>query len=378
VNDVNYFNRTLQSIIEAHLFKGKAIILYGARQVGKTTLSKRIIQANPDISLYLNCDEPDIREKLSEKTSTELHTLWGAKKLIILDEAQRVRNIGMTVKLIVDTFPEIQVIATGSSSLDLSNTLVEPLTGRKIEFVLFPLAVSELLSQESPLEFQRRLEHYLQYGQYPGIVGADDPESAIREIANSYLFRDALEYQTIKNPDLIRRLLQALALQVGSEVSYSELGSLLGIDKMTVNRYISLLERAFIIFTLPPLSRNLRKEIGKMHKVYFYDLGVRNALINNFNPISLRTDVGALWENFVIVERMKYNQNRQKYANTFFWRTYDRQELDYVEESSGQFIGFKCKWSLENWRPPAKFLEAYPNSRLTLVNRQNYLQTLFS
>jgi predicted AAA+ superfamily ATPase len=374
--NVIYYTRAIQSIIQSRLFSGKAIILYGARQVGKTTLVRTLMQSYSDDALYLNCDEPDIREKLTEKTSTELHALLGSKKLIVLDEAQRIRNIGLTIKLIVDNYPDVQVIATGSSSLDLSNSLVEPLTGRKIELTLFPLAISELLSQETPLELQRRLERYLIYGQYPGIIHADDPETSIREIAKSYLYRDALEYQTVRNPDMIRKLLQALALQVGAEVSYTELAGLLGIDKVTVSRYISLLERSFIIFTLPPLSRNLRKEIGKMHKVYFYDLGIRNALINNFNSLSLRNDIGALWENFVIIERIKINHNKQKYVNTYFWRTYDHQEIDYLEESGGQFRGFESKWGAEHWRPPVKFLEAYPNSLLTLVNRRNFLENI--
>ena len=289
-----FYSRTMQPHIEANLYKGKAIIIYGARQVGKTTLCRSIMQHHASDSLYLNCDEPDIRQMLTHKTSTELKAMLGSKSLIVIDEAQRVKDIGLTLKLIIDNYPEIQVIATGSSSFDLSNETKEPLTGRKLEYYLYPLAIAELLEQENRIETQRLLETRLIYGTYPGVVNADEPASTIAEIASSYLYRDILEVQTVKNPDQLHRLLQALALQVGGEVSYNELGRLLSLDRATIARYVSLLEQAYVIFHLPPFSRNLRKELGKQRKIYFYDLGVRNALINNFNPLSLRQDVSAL------------------------------------------------------------------------------------
>ena len=368
--------RAIQPAIEASLFKGKAVVIYGARQVGKTTLVRDLIAQYPTRALYLNCDEPDIRAALADRTSTELRALIGRKTLVAIDEAQRVRNIGLTLKLLVDTFPDVQVIATGSSSFELSNTISEPLTGRKVEFHLFPLSVEELLSQETPLESQRLLEQRLRFGTYPGILFADDPASAILEITQSYLYRDVLEYQTVKNPDQLRRLLQALALQVGSEVSYNELAQLVGLDKATVNRYVALLEQAYIIFHLPPFSRNLRKELAKLRKVYFYDLGVRNALINNFNPLEMRSDVGALWENFFINERIKLNHNRRRHVNTYFWRTYDGAEIDYLEEAGGQLVGFECKWAATGWRLPSAFTAAYPEASVHLVNRANYLDPL--
>ena len=286
------------------------------------------------------------------------------------------RDIGLALKLLADNFSDLQVIATGSSSFELSNTISEPLTGRKTEFHLYPLSVAELLTQETPLEAARLLERRLRYGMYPSVVVANDPMETALEIATSYLYRDVLEYQTVKSSDLLRRLLQALALQVGSEVSYHELGRLLGVDRATVERYIALLEKAFILFHLPPFSRNLHKELAKLRKVYFYDLGIRNALINNFNPLDLRSDSGALWENFFISERIKFNHNRRQHVNAYFWRTYDRAELDYLEEVGGHLLGFECKWSAARWRPPAAFAGAYPDSETHLVNRTNYLDFL--
>jgi hypothetical protein len=370
------YPRTIQPILENTLFKGKIIVLYGARQVGKTTLVKAIQSKYAADALYLNCDEPDIRNALSEKTSTELRFILGSKTLILIDEAQRVKNIGLTLKLLVDNFPHIQVVATGSSSFDLSNEITEPLTGRKIEFLLYPLSVREILTQTTTLEIQRSMEHRMRYGMYPSVISSDDPAAVIFEITKSYLYKDVLEFQTVKNPDLLRKLLQALALQVGSEVSYNELASLLGIDKLTVARYISLLEQAYVIFHLPPFSRNLRKELGKQRKIYFYDLGVRNALINNFNPLELRQDVGALWENFFISERVKAVHNARRYPNIYFWRTYDGKEIDYLEEEAGRLVGFECKWSNENWRIPAIFTSTYPDSEVHVASRSKFLEYL--
>jgi predicted AAA+ superfamily ATPase len=370
------YQRTIQNEIEKALFKGKVAVIYGARQVGKTTLVRMIQEKYSMESLYLNCDEPDIRSALSEKTSTELQRLLGLNTLIVIDEAQRVKNIGITLKLLVDNFPDIQVIATGSSSFDLPNDISEPLTGRKIEFNLYPFSVGELISQSSPLEVQRLFEYYMRFGMYPGVISSDEPMSALREITNSYLYKDLLEYQTVKNPDLLRQLLQALALQVGSEVSYNELGALLRIDKITVARYISLLEKGYVIFHLPPYSRNLRKEIGRRRKIYFYDLGIRNALINNFNPMELRQDTGMLWENFFVSERLKSIHNQRCYPNMYFWRTYNGNEIDYLEEESGQLTGFECKWSAVKWRKPKLFLDNYPESQVHLVNRLNILDYL--
>lgn len=369
------YRRLLQKNIEKALFKKKIIIIYGARQVGKTTLVKDIQEKYGDSSLYLNADEPDIRASLEEKSSTEIFKLFGNKNFIIIDEAQRIKNIGLTLKLIIDNNPDIQVIATGSSSFELSNSISEPLTGRKFEFHLYPLSVQELEEKYSSLELNRILENLLLYGMYPEVINlsVDEAKKRIEEISKSYLFKDILQFQDIRNSDVLEKLLQALALQLGNEVSYNELANLLGIDKDTVSRYIQLLEKAFIIFTLKPYSKNLRKELGKLRKVYFYDLGIRNSVINNFNKLNLRTDVGALWENFLISERIKYNNNATRIVNTYFWRTYDKKEIDYIEEESGKLNAFEFKYSEDKYKKPLEFLKTYKDSALKLINKNNYI-----
>ncbi len=370
-----YFRRIIQNQLEKALSRKKVIILYGARQVGKTTLVKKIIEDSSSKSLYLNCDEPDIRELLTQKTSTELKRLVGDHRLVVIDEAQRVLNIGLTLKLLSDNFPGIQVLATGSSSFELSNRFKEPLTGRKIEFQLFPLSVAELLQAHSEMEIARLLENILRFGLYPEVVTSPITEAVqvINEIAESYLYKDILEYQTLKKPELLEKLLTALALQVGQEVSYSELSNLLGVDKLTVEKYVNLLEKAFIIFPLRPFSRTLRKEIGKKRKIYFYDPGIRNSIIKNFNPLDVRNDVGALWENFLLAERVKANSAGKTAVNQYFWRTYDKKEIDLVEESGGKLAGYEFKWGKSKLKQQRDFLNAYPGSSIHLVNRENFL-----
>jgi hypothetical protein len=365
--------RTIQNRIEKKLFAGKAIIVYGARQVGKTTLIKQIEGKHKKESIYLNCDEPDIRDSLTDVTSSELKVLIGGKKLIFLDEAQRVKNIGLTIKLLVDNFSNIQIIATGSSSFDLSNEIVEPLTGRKYEFYLYPFSLAEIEQIYSKREINRILDTRIIYGMYPDIVlKQDEAEEIIKDLRKSYLFQDLLQYQQIKNPEILEKLLQALALQIGSEVSYNELASLVRINKDTVSSYIQLLEKGFIIFRLRPFSRNLRKELAKKRKIYFYDMGIRNALINNLNPLDLRQDVGNLWENFVIAERAKFNSNHSRSINNYFWRTYQQQEIDYLEEVDGKLSGYEIKWQKKKWHKPKAFIEAYPKADLSLINKDNY------
>jgi len=374
---MSIIKRAIQDSIEKSFFKGKVIIIYGARQVGKTTLVTEIQKKYADQSLYLNCDEPDIRSAFLEKTSTEIKSFIGNKKLVILDEAQRIKNIGLTLKLMVDNFPDIQIVATGSSSFDLSNKIVEPLTGRKYEFYLYPFSLEELGSIYGELEINRILEQRIVAGMYPEIIfSGPETEQKLKTLARSYLFKDILEFQNIKNAEVIEKLLQALALQIGNEVSYNELAQTVGVDKNTVASYIQILEKAFIIFRLSPFSRNLRNELKKLRKIYFFDCGIRNAIINNLNPLNLRQDVGALWENFIISERMKHNHNNNSDKNAYFWRTREGGEIDYLEEAGGKLNGFEIKWSEEKLKIPKVFAEAYPESEIKLINRKNYRDIL--
>jgi len=371
--------RNLQDKLEKSLFKGKVVVLYGARQVGKTTLLKELQKKYSD-SLYFNCDEPDTRESFTNKTSTEMKAMFGDKKLVILDEAQRVENIGLTLKLLVDNFKDLQIIASGSSSFDLSNKIVEPLTGRKYEFFLYPLSVGELKQAYSSLEIQRLLEQRILYGMYPEVVFSSEEErlTKLKELARSYAYKDILQYEGIHNPEILEKLLQALALQIGNEVSYNELGRMLGINRITVGKYIDILKKAFIIFDLRPFSNNPRKELAKLRKIYFYDTGIRNALINNFNPINLRNDIGQMWENFWISEKIKNNNENNIDVKNYFWRSYSKQEIDYVEEASGNISGFECKWSNEkvNKKTPSEWVELYPKAGYQVITPERFIQSL--
>jgi predicted AAA+ superfamily ATPase len=366
--------RYIQKSIESKFFKGKAIIIYGARQVGKTTLVQEILKKYPKDSIYLNCDEPDIRNALTDKTSTEIKAFLGDYKLVVLDEAQRVRNIGMTLKLIIDNFPKMQIVATGSSSFELSNKIVEPLTGRKYEFHLFPLSYNELKNHyKDPIKLNRIFERRMIFGMYPDVAlssGAEEKEN-VKNLTKSYLYKDIFAFQNIQNPEVLEKLLQALALQVGNEVSYNELGQMIGVDKNTVSHYIQILEKAFIIFRLSPFSRNLRNELKKLRKIYFWDTGVRNALINNFNPMDLRQDAGALFENFLISNRIQFNMNHQKDCNTYFWRTHAQQEIDYIEEFGGKIHAYEFKWKKRAYKFPAAFLGAYKGAAHKLIHKEN-------
>ena len=370
--------REIQDDIENNLFKKKVIIIYGARQVGKTTLVKNIQDKFHGDCLYLNCDEPDIKNALTEKTSTELKSFIGDIKLVIIDEAQRVKNIGVTLKLLIDNFEDIQIIATGSSSFELSNKITETLTGRKYEYYLYPFSISETRNIYSQLEIDRLIEKRVIFGMYPEILlNERDSERNLKEITRSYLYKDVLQYQNIKNPEILEKLLQALALQIGNEVSYNELSSIVGIDKKTVQSYISILERAFIIFRLNPFSRNLRNELKKLRKIYFFDTGIRNALINNLNPLSLRNDAGQLWENFLISERLKTNFNHFLNKNVYFWRTHNSEEIDYIEEEAGKISSFEFKLKNKNplkSNPPKEFRDGYKESSYKIIDRTNYYE----
>jgi len=373
------FDRALKPHIEKALWQGKVIILYGPRQVGKTTLARAILADYPKRGLYLNCDEPDVAQSFSGRSSTEMKAVIGKYDLVVLDEAQRVSNIGLSLKLLVDTYPGIQIIATGSSSFELSDQITEPLTGRNVLFTLFPLAEGEIIGDSGLLGLRRTLEERLLFGSYPEVVAAPDlseKEERIRAITRDYLFKDILSLQQVKKATGLQQLLQALALQIGNEVSTRELSALVGLDKATVDRYLNVLEQSFIIYRLGAFSRNLRKEIGKRCKYYFVDIGIRNSLIANFNPLALRSDVGALWENYLFMERLKANTYRQYRPNYYFWRTYDGQEIDLIEESGGSLSGYELKFAKQRYHAPRIFLENYPGSKVELVTKNNYLDFL--
>lgn len=365
-------------MLEERFFEGRVLILYGARQVGKTTLVRELMQRFKGPSTYLNCDEPDVREALEGRTSTELKHLVGGARLVVIDEAQRVRNIGLTLKLMVDTMPDIQVVATGSSSFELANRTSEPLTGRKFEMHLHPLSLAELGAVESEVETRRLLDTRLVFGMYPAVATAAKERSAeiLRELTGSYLYKDVLAWRDIRRPEVLDKLLRALALQVGSEVSFTELSSMLGIDKVTVENYLEVLEQAFVVFRLMPFSRNLRNELKKLRKVYFWDVGIRNAVINNLNPIDMRTDSGALWENFVIVERIKALENKRSAFSAWFWRTHQQQEIDYLEERDGKLLAAEIKRQARKARVPRTFTEAYPEAETTVVTPATLQQFL--
>lgn len=370
--------RALQPLIESKLFKGKIIILYGARQVGRTTIIKNIQNKFPDISLYLNCDEPDIRELLTDTTSTKLRSIIGNKELILIDEAQRVKNIGLTLKLFADEMKNVQVIATGSSSFELSNTINEPLTGRKYVFTLMPVSFKELIDTSGWIETNRLLEERIIYGMYPEIISKpDEKRTLLKEITQSYLFKDILSFESIRKPEQIEKLLMILAAQIGNEVSYNELANTLNIDKDTVSKYIDILEKAFIIFRLNPFSRNIRTEISKMRKIYFYDTGIRNALISNFNLLERRNDKGTLWENFLISEKLKLNLINDIDVKQYFWRTSQQQEVDYIEEIEGKIYAYEFTFSEKQKKQiPKTFLRNYKPESEMIVNRNNYSEFL--
>lgn len=362
-----------QSIVD-RLRDSKAIIIMGPRQVGKSTLLEQLEGDFEKPVLWWNGDESDVRGLLSETTSTQLKALLGKTKTLIIDEAQRIENIGLLIKLIIDQLKTIKVIATGSSAFELSNKINEPLTGRKWEYSLYPLSYQEMALQKGSFQENRLLEHRLVYGYYPEIVMNEGDEiPRLKQLVDSYLFKDILIWERILKPEKLEKLLQALAFQVGNEVSYNELGNLTGLDNKTVENYIRILEKAFIIFRLPAFSKNLRNELKKSRKIYFYDNGLRNAVINQFNIPELRNDIGALWENFLISERMKFTTYQNLYSNKFFWRTLAQQEIDYIEEYDGKIFAYEFKWS-ENKKVkfPKKFVETYHPEETIVINRKNF------
>lgn len=373
------FKRELYQIVLDQCFKWKAIVLLGARQVGKTTLLKSVIKEQLAKVLYLNCDEPQTVSTLSNRNLRELQLLVGENKFIVIDEAQKVDNIGLTLKLIVDNISGVQLIATGSSAFELRNRLNEPLTGRKFEYYMYPISTNEIYKSTGYMDVKRLLETRLIFGSYPDVLSNEgDAQQLLLSLTDSYLYKDVLAMDNVRKPGLLNRLLQALAFQVGSEVSYNELAQTIGSDNKTVERYVDLLEKCFVIFRLNGLTRNLRNELKKAKKIYFYDNGVRNAVIQQFAPLSIRNDVGQLWENFFISERIKRNHYTGHYCNTYFWRTKAQQEIDYIEECDGSMTAFEMKWNPNKGKTafPNSFLDAYTIKETVVVTPDNYLDWL--
>jgi len=368
--------RILETSIRDSLGDGKAIILMGARQVGKTTLLKNIFEKSANV-LWLNGDEADVQELFEKPSALRLKQFFGEKTTVVIDEAQRIPEIGLKLKLITDSLPEIQLIATGSSSFELANSINEPLTGRKWEFRMFPVSFGEMVDYHGLLDEKRSLNHRLVYGYYPEVIIREGKEKeTLKQLTDSFLYKDVLMLDQIQKPEKIVKLLQALAFQIGSQVSYSEIGQMVGLDSKTVEKYIQVLEQSYVIFRLGSFSRNLRNELKRSRKIYFYDNGVRNAVIANFEMAETRADIGKLWENFLTSERIKKLTYRNIWSNYWFWRTKEQKEIDFVEEKDGKITAYEFKWNPDSKiKPPKAFIENY-NSSFYLIHPKNYEEFL--
>ncbi len=364
--------RCLEKEIESRFHGGKIIILLGSRQVGKTTLLEKFFADKADAE-WFNGDEATTKAFFSNISAVRLEAYFKNKKYLIIDEAQQIEDIGLKLKLMVDKIKDLQIIATGSSAFEIANKTNEPLTGRKWEYTMYPLSFAEMVNYHGLMNEKRMLPHRLLYGYYPEVINnADDERKTLKMLAESYLYKDILQWEGIQKPDKLTKLLQVLAYQIGSEVSFSEIGNTIGLDSKTVEKYISLLEKCFIIFRLGSFSGNLRNELKNSKKIYFYDTGIRNAIIADFSDVNIRRDIGGLWENFVIAERKKYLEYNNLWVNTYFWRTTQQQEIDYIENSDGRFAAFEIKW---NPKVKAKlsltFSNNYQNIDFNVVNRDN-------
>ncbi len=374
-----YIQRKLQETVTKRLFRRKAIIILGARQVGKSTLMSHVSETLEGPILDLNCDDPDVRNMLTDINSVNLRLLVGRNKIIAIDEAQRVENIGLVLKRIVDEYPNVQLLVSGSSSLRLKSSINEPLTGRKYEYEMYPISTGELYDTFGLMSTMQYLEARLIYGSYPDVIThPDEAKDLLRALTDSYLYKDILEMDEVRKPAVLQKILVALALQLGSEVSFNEVARTVGNDPKTVERYIDLLEKCYVLYSLPGLSRNLRNELKKTRKIFFYDTGIRNAILQNYAHVSLRNDMGALWENFFIMERIKYNAYMGRLVNYYFWRTTTQQEIDLIEESDGEFSIFEMKWnpSKGTVKFPQSFMESYHPKEAVVVTPENYLEYL--
>jgi hypothetical protein len=371
---VEYINRNTKDKLKSWFFKGKVLIITGARQVGKTTLLQNML-AN-ETKLWLNADETDVRERLQNHNIQNLKNIIGEYKIVVVDEVQRIKNNGLLLKLLIDNFKDVQFIATGSSALEISETIFEPLTGRHILFNLYPLSFAEMYKGLSPFEIEKQLPFHLVYGNYPDIFNhKNEAEVLLKNLANQYLYKDVLVWKDIRKPELLEKLLKLLAFQIGSEVSIHELANQLKVKSETVNNYIDLLEKSFVVFKLSAFSNNPRKEISKMDKIYFWDLGIRNAIIDNFNDLTLRNDLGALWENFLISERLKNTSLFQANTKSHFWRNYNQSEVDYVELNKKEIFAYEMKWNTtKNHKVSKAFINAYPSAKEEVLTPQNFVE----
>lgn len=366
---MNGLERDLKKNLLEKWNSGKVLIVIGPRQVGKTTLIRSLCEAEGNY-LFVNGDDSEDRLLLENAGENKLRNIIGNHKTVFFDEAQRISNIGLVLKIIHNQIKDVRLVVSGSSALEIANEINEPLTGRKWEFNLFPFTWSELKKHFGYLQNAKNIPQYLIYGTYPEVITQpNDAENILKQISGSYLYKDLLQYQGIRKPEVLDKLLLALALQMGSEVNYNELSKTIGIDRATAEQYISLLEKAYVVFRVPPLSRNVRNEINTSRKIYFYDNGIRNAVIGNFKSLEFRQDVGELWENFMISERVKLLNYKGWYGRTYFWRTYQQQEIDWIEEIDGEFSAFEFKWNDKkaNKKFPKTFLDNYAPKRTTVV-----------
>jgi len=374
------FERSIEKHFKASLKKGKIILLFGARQVGKTTFVKNILEkqeASHKETLYLNCELDSTRALFEKKEIFRFESVFSGKDIVVLDEAQKIPDIGIILKIIHDELPHIRIIATGSSAFDLADKTAEAMTGRNIDFFLFPLSFAEIVQFESRgvLDAEAKLEDILRFGSYPEIhlmKGDDERREHLERLSSDYLYRDVLSFESLRKAPVIADLLRLLALGIGQEVSLQSLASRLGLNRITVAKYIDILEKSFVVKTLRPLSRNSYRSLSKKIKVYFWDLGIRNSLIHNHNNLNVRDDVGALWENFIIMERMKKNLYERNFVNAYFWRSYSGQEVDYIEEVDGTFQSFECKWNpTKKVSVPSEFSQKY-SKKVSIVHRENF------
>ena len=367
----------ISPIMEKLTSSKKGIVVYGARQVGKTTLANEIIKKLNLKTLAINGDQSRFIDIITSRDLGKIRSLVSGYGMLFIDEAQRISEIGINLKIILDNLPKLKVLVTGSSALDLASKISEPLTGRVWSYHLYPVSFLELSAFQNRAELDISIEERLIYGSYPEIFSYESStqkQEYLQNVSDAYLYRDLVEFGNIKNSSKIRDLLKLLAFQVGSEVSLTEIGRSLSMSKDTVARYIDLLEKSFIIFRLGGFSRNLRKEVTKMNKVFFYDLGIRNISIDNLKSLKDRNDVGQLWENFLLIERMKRNSSRQELVSGRFWRTHTGVELDYIEEKNGFLYGYEFKSGNKVAKVPTGWSKAYPNSKFQCINKDNYLE----